>query len=428
MTSPEQPLTTNPTERNAGGARLPANVLALGVVSLFNDSAGDMVQPLLPAFVGTIGGGPLALGLIEGIADATASLLQLGSGYLADRIGRRKAATTAGYAVTAIARPLLALAQTWWQILGARFGDRIGKGIRTAPRDALLADATPIASRGRAYGFHRAMDNAGAIVGPAAAWLMLSSGLSMREVFAWSAVPGLLTLVILQTRVSDAAFGGSKHDASAGLPPSHAYRRLLVSIFVFTLGCSSDAFLLWRAAELGIAYSLAPILWMVLATVKSATSTWGGALSDRVGRRKVIVAGWAVYAAVYLGFALANAGWQILASVCRVRHVFRTHRGHGESNGRRSRRAAMARTGARRISCGRGRRIATRQPGVRCDLSGGRPDVRIFDRRRTRHNRLSSCCRAGRRTYASRDRDSSRTRLAAGPYTQSSIRLLLTTT
>ena len=311
MTSPEQPVDTTPPEHDAAAARLPANVLALGMVSLFNDSAGDMVQPLLPAFVGTIGGGPLALGLIEGVADATASLLQLGSGYLADRIGRLKAATTAGYAVTAMARPLLALAQTWWQILGARFGDRIGKGIRTAPRDALLADATPIASRGRAYGFHRAMDNAGAIVGPAAAWLMLSSGLSMREVFAWSAVPGLLTLVILQTRVSDAAFGGSKHDASSGLPPSHAYRRLLVSIFVFTLGCSSDAFLLWRAAELGIANSLAPILWMVLATVKSATSTWGGALSDRVGRRKVIVAGWAVYAAVYLGFALANAGWQI---------------------------------------------------------------------------------------------------------------------
>jgi MFS family permease len=166
MTSPEQPLITNPTERNAAAARLPANVLSLGVVSLLNDSAGDMVQPLLPAFVGTIGGGPLALGLIEGIADATASLLQLGSGYLADRIGRLKAATTAGYAVTAIARPLLALAQTWWQILGARFGDRIGKGIRTAPRDALLADTTPFASRGRAYGFHRAMDNAGAIVGP----------------------------------------------------------------------------------------------------------------------------------------------------------------------------------------------------------------------------------------------------------------------
>src|SRR5579862_4544938 len=311
MTSPEQPLTTNPTERSAAAARLPANVVALGVVSLFNDSAGDMVQPLLPAFIGTIGGGPLALGLIEGVADATASLLQLGSGYLADRIGRLKAATTAGYAVTAIARPLLALAQTWWQILGARFGDRIGKGIRTAPRDALLADATPIASRGRAYGFHRAMDNAGAIVGPAAAWLMLSSGVSMREVFAWSAVPGLLTLVILQIRVSDAAFVGSRHGASAGLPPSHSYRRLLAAIFVFTLGCSSDAFLLWRAAELGIAYSLAPILWMVLATVKSATSTWGGALSDRVGRRKVIVAGWAVYAAVYLGFALANAGWQI---------------------------------------------------------------------------------------------------------------------
>ena len=286
-------------------------MLALGVVSLFNDIAGDMIQPLLPAFVGAVGGGPQALGLIEGIADATASLLQLGSGYLADRVGRLKAATTAGYAVAAIARPLLALTQTWWQILGARFADRVGKGIRTAPRDALLADATPIASRGRAYGFHRAMDNAGAIVGPAAAWLMLAGGLSMREVFAWSAVPGLLTLVILQTMVSDAAFGGSKHDVSVGLPPSLPYRRLLGAIFVFTLGCSSDAFLLWRAAELGIANSLAPILWMVLSAVKSATSTWGGALSDRAGRRKVIVAGWAVYAATYLGFAFANAGWQI---------------------------------------------------------------------------------------------------------------------
>jgi MFS family permease len=311
MTSPEQPRTTISAERGATAARLPANVLALGVVSLFNDSAGDMIQPLLPAFVGAVGGGPRALGLIEGIADATSSLLQLGSGYLADRTGRLKAVTTAGYAVAAIARPLLALAQTWWQILGVRFCDRVGKGIRTAPRDALLADATPLASRGRAYGFHRAMDNAGAIVGPAAAWLMLAHGLSMREVFAWSAVPGLLTLVILQTVVSDAAFGGSKRDVSAGLPPSRAYRRLLIAIFVFTLGCSSDAFLLWRAAELGIADSLAPILWMVLAMVKSATSTWGGALSDRIGRRKVIVAGWAVYAAVYLGFAFANAGWQI---------------------------------------------------------------------------------------------------------------------
>ena len=311
MTSPEQPRTTISAERGATAARLPANVLALGVVSLFNDSAGDMIQPLLPAFVGAVGGGPQALGLIEGIADSISSLLQLGSGYLADRTGRLKAVTTAGYAVAAIARPLLALAQTWWQILGVRFCDRVGKGIRTAPRDALLADATPLASRGRAYGFHRAMDNAGAIVGPAAAWLMLAHGLSMREVFAWSAVPGLLTLVILQTVVSDAAFGGSKRDVSAELPPSRAYRRLLIAIFVFTLGCSSDAFLLWRAAELGIANSLAPILWMVLAVVKSATSTWGGALSDRIGRPKVIVAGWAVYAAVYLGFAFANAGWQI---------------------------------------------------------------------------------------------------------------------
>jgi MFS family permease len=311
MTSTKQPSASDPAARDASASRLPANVVALGVVSLLNDSAGDMIHPLLPAFVGAVGGGPEALGLIEGLADATASLLQLGSGYLADRVGRLKAATTAGYAVAAVARPLLALAQTWWQILAIRFGDRIGKGIRSAPRDALLADATPIASRGRAYGFHRAMDNAGAVVGPAAAWLMLSGGLSMREVFAWSAAPGVLTLVILQTMVSDAAFGRSRHHAGTRLPPSPNYRRLLVAIFVFTLGCSSDAFLLWRAAELGIASSLAPILWMVLATVKAATSTWGGALSDRAGRSNVIIAGWSVYAAVYLGFALAYAGWQI---------------------------------------------------------------------------------------------------------------------
>jgi MFS family permease len=311
MTSREQPSAKGRAGPGAAAARLPANVRALGVVSLFNDSAGDMIAPLLPAFVSAVGGGPQALGFIEGVADATSSLLQLASGHLADRVGRLKTATTAGYAVAAIARPLLALTRTWWQILGARFGDRIGKGIRSAPRDALLAEATPIESRGRAYGFHRAMDNAGAIVGPAAAWLMLSGGLSMREVFAWSAVPGLLTLLILQTMVSDAPAGRSARDASVGLPPSHAYRRLLVAIFVFTLGCSSDAFLLWRASELGIATSLAPILWMVLAVVKSATSTWGGALSDRAGRRNVIIAGWAVYAAAYLGFAFANAGWQI---------------------------------------------------------------------------------------------------------------------
>ena len=166
MNPSEQPPSSAPDGRGAANLRLPANVLALGVVSLFNDSAGDMIQPLLPAFVGAVGGGPQALGLIEGVADATSSLIQLGSGYLVDRIGRLKAATIAGYVVAAMARPLLALAQTWWQILGLRFGDRIGKGIRSAPRDAMLADATPIAIRGRAYGFHRAMDNAGAVLGP----------------------------------------------------------------------------------------------------------------------------------------------------------------------------------------------------------------------------------------------------------------------
>jgi MFS family permease len=291
--------------------RLPRPVIALGLVSLFNDAAGDMINPLLPAFVASVGGGPEALGLIEGLADAVASLLQLASGYLADRIGRLKALTMAGYSIAAMTRPLLAFATAPWQILLVRFGDRLGKGVRGAPRDRLIADAAPAEVRGRAFGYHRAMDNAGALLGPVIVYGMFALGLGARNVFAWTAAPGLLSLLVLGRGVREVEPATSNSVLEMGIPHTPGFRRLLVAIFVFTLGRSSDSFLLWRAHEAGIPTISAPLLWLVLAFVKVASSTPGGNLSDHWGRRNTIISGWLLYAAVYLGFALASAQWHI---------------------------------------------------------------------------------------------------------------------
>jgi MFS family permease len=291
---------------------LSSTVIALGFVSLLNDIGGDLVTPLLPSFVAAVGGGPQVLGLIEGMADAATSLVQLGSGYLADRLGRLKLITFAGYGIAAVARPLLALAGAWWQIMVVRLADRIGKGVRSAPRDALVAEATVAEARGRAYGFHRAMDNGGAALGPAAAYLMLRGGMSLRAAFAWPALPGALALLTLGLGVRKVvAKRHSKERSGIGLRVSLIYRRVLLAVFIFALGNSSDAFLLWRAGEIGIPTEFTPLLWMVLALVKSATSTWGGGLSDRVGRRIPILLGWALYALCYLGFGFAESGWQV---------------------------------------------------------------------------------------------------------------------
>ncbi|MFZ0890611.1 MAG: MFS transporter [Candidatus Binataceae bacterium] len=291
--------------------RLPATVIALGAVSLLQDMAGDMVHPLIPAFVAAVGAGPEALGLIEGVADATTSLLQVASGYLADRVGRLKAITLVGYGVATALRPLLAIVTAWWQILAVRFGDRAGKGIRAAPRDTLLAQAAAPSLRGRAYGFHRAMDHVGAILGPALGYLMLSHGVSMRAVFAWSAVPGVAACLVLALSVRGEKTRRPAAKIALGIPASPVYRRYLLAVLLFTLGCSSDSFLLWRASQLGIPVADAPLLWIVLHVVKSATSTWGGALSDRRGRRFAIVAGWCAYALVYVGFGLARLPWHV---------------------------------------------------------------------------------------------------------------------
>jgi MFS family permease len=249
--------------------------------------------------------------LIEGVADAAASVIQIGSGYIADRSGKQKGLALGGYGIANVMRPLLSLATAWWQILFIRFGDRVGKGVRGAPRNALLADAIPPNLRGTAYGVHRGMDHVGAFLGPIIAYFMLSHGVSVRAVFAWTAVSGAVCIVVLALFVSDVTRQPSMEPPDFGLAPSPAYRRFLIAVLVFSLAGSSDAFLLWRAKELGIAVSLAPILWTVLHVVKSASAFSGGALSDWLGRRATILAGWIFYAFVYLSFGFASRVWEI---------------------------------------------------------------------------------------------------------------------
>jgi MFS family permease len=270
-----------------------------------------MVTPLLPALIATMGGGPAALGLIEGTADATGSLLKLVSGYVADRIGRLKALTVLGYGVANVLRPLLGFSGSWWQVLAIRFGDRVGKGVRGSPRDALVASVTPKESRGYAFGFHHALESFGAVLGTAVGYVLLSSGMSVRHVIFWSAVPGILTMLVVGFGVQSRAAAPAPSAVRIGIPPAAEFRRLLLAVVTFTLGNSSDAFLLWRAREVGVSLAATPLLWALLHLVRSATATWGGRLSDRRGRSFTITAGWLVYALIYAGFAACGATWQV---------------------------------------------------------------------------------------------------------------------
>ena len=300
---------------------LSRNVVILGIVSLLNDAASEMIYPLLPAFLmSVLGAGPVALGAIEGVAESTASFLKLYSGYVSDRMKRRKNWIVAGYSLSNIIRPLIAVAGSWVQVLALRFSDRVGKGLRTSPRDAMIADSTPPESRGTAYGFHRALDHGGAVVGPLlATGLLLLFHDSIRTVFLLSFIPGTLAVLLLITglRERDAVHPAGERKSfsvrSAWSEMPVGFRRYLLIILLFTLGNSSDAFLLVQAQSLGVPVALLPVIWVVLHLVKMAFSVPGGVLSDRKGRKTVIVAGWAVYALVYAGFTVATEHWHAWA-------------------------------------------------------------------------------------------------------------------
>lgn len=288
---------------------LPRPVWLLGWVSFFTDTASEMVYPLLPLFLTrVIGAGAMSLGVIEGLAEAANSVLKVVSGRLTDKWGAPKPLVLAGYGLSSAVRPLIGLATSWVHVLTLRFTDRLGKGIRGAPRDAMLASFAAPHQRGRVFGFHRAMDHAGAVLGPllASVFLFVYPG-EYRTLFTLTLIPGAIVMLVLW-RVPDTRRASPPADTASSVPgirelPS-AYYRALAVIMLFTLGNASDAFLLLRLSDLGIAAFWIPLLWSALHVVKVIASLGGGELSDRFGRRRLIALGWIAYALVYAGF-----GW-----------------------------------------------------------------------------------------------------------------------
>ena len=289
---------------------LPKQVKLFGAVSLLNDFASEMVYPLLPAFVtGVLGGGAVALGALDGAADAAAAVVKLWAGRLADRPARRGPLIVIGYFIAAGVRPIIALTGAAWQVVGLRVADRLGKGLRTPPRDALIADVTPDAIRGRAFGLQRGLDHVGAVIGPLVAWWMLSSGADVRNVIVASLIPGVLVLVLamLAVRRPD---GPTAVTANPSLPSDRPSGRPAVSPSVVAIGIfylirMPETLIILHAQRLGIAVALVPLLWAAVHVVKASTSLFGGALSDRIGPSRTMWIGWTTYVALAAGMAFA---------------------------------------------------------------------------------------------------------------------------
>ena len=291
-------------------ARLPKPVIILGLVSLLNDASSEMIYPLLPLFLTTtLGATPLIVGMIEGAADALASILKLFAGSISDRMPARKPLVVAGYSLATASRLIIAAATMWPVVLAARLIDRTGKGIRSAPRDAVIADVTPPDQRGRSFGFHRAMDHAGAIVGPLAAAALLGAGLVTRNVIALAAIPGVIGVVLLLRLKEPPRVAKQKTPAEAGAPSllPGKFWHALSAIGLFSLANSSDAFLLIYASQMGASAMTVALLWAANHALKVLLSTKAGSLSDRIDRRYLLVAGWAIYAVIYLMFPFATS-------------------------------------------------------------------------------------------------------------------------
>lgn len=304
-------------QREDGFLGLSRNVFVLGLVSFLNDLSSETVYPLLPTFITEfLGAGAFFLGLVEGLADSVASLLKLVSGWISDRIRRRKGLVVGGYTLSALSRGSLALVTAPWQALLSWFCNRVGKGLRTAPRDAIIADSCDPRRKGRAFGYHRSMDHSGALLGAAMASLLITAfSLRYRLVFAVAFLPVALGVILLVVGVREKRNTCPSPRESVPLrlslrPFDRRFKWFLLAVLVFTLGNSSDAFLLLRARQGGgFSVALLPALWGVLHVVKAGVSIPGGELSDRVGRKRVILSSWGVYVLAYLGFAFLETPW-----------------------------------------------------------------------------------------------------------------------
>lgn len=305
--------------------RLPRNVLAISLVSLLNDASSEIIYPLLPVFLSiTLGASPGIIGLIEGAAESISSLLKLFAGHFSDRLGKRKIFVVLGYALSSFARPLLAFATNWYQVFAIRLTDRVGKGARSAPRDAMIADTVAIEERGLAFGFHRAMDHTGAVVGPLIGYLLVllfaadrnapTAG-DFNKIFLLASIPALAAVLVVAFFVRESHKPKPEPVQDLIVAPQVSlslrgfdsnFKRFLVIVAIFTLSNSSDAFLLLRAQSAGVSIATIPLLWAMLHVSKVVSSLFGGHLSDTLGRRRLIVSGWILYAAVYAGFAFVS--------------------------------------------------------------------------------------------------------------------------
>src|SRR5438094_1830480 len=309
---------------------LPRQVKLFGAVSLLNDFASEMIYPLLPAFMtGVLGAGPQALGALDGAAEFAAAFVKLGAGRLADRVPRRGPLIAIGYFIAVVVRPVIAVTGAAWQVIGLRVVDRLGKGLRTPPRDALIADITPVGLSGRAFGLQRGMDHAGAVLGPILAWWLLASGAAgLRAVIGASIAPGVLVLVLAMWAVKDGGGrwrmveerGGNLHQPPPTSTNLHQPARVspLLAISFFYLLRMPDTLIILRSQQLGVPVAVVPLLWAAVHVVRSSSSFLGGAASDRLGPGQTMWVGWLVYAMLAVGMARAGtaaAAWGLFLAL-----------------------------------------------------------------------------------------------------------------
>ncbi|QWD83492.1 MFS transporter [Polynucleobacter sp. MWH-P3-07-1] len=296
---------------------LPRTVWLIGLISLVNDSASEMLYPLMPLYLASVlMAGPKALGIIEGIAEATSSIFKLFSGVIVDRTKKAKPWIILGYTLAGLGRPLIAFANSWLWVLAIRFTDRMGKGLRSSPRDALLAESVSENQRGITFGLHRSMDNAGAVIGPLLASLFLYLEVPLRQIFFWAIIPGLITIGLAccikepprEVVTQSNTFSWSLE----GMPDQ--FKRYLVVAGIFALGNSSDMFLLLRAREAGVAQDQIPLLWAAISLITTVFGTPLSALSDTFGRKRFILIAWIAFAFFYI--AMGFPGISIYQIFC----------------------------------------------------------------------------------------------------------------